>query len=90
MKKLFCFLIGILFMNIFGYGQVIVKNLRCENRVNPLGVDILNPRFSWQLVSDQRKMMQTAYEIRVGTGFGKSVRTGLNSGNSKAPSAFVP
>ena len=46
-------------------GQVIVKNLRCENRINPLGIDMLNPRFSWQLVSDHRNILQTAYEIRV-------------------------
>jgi hypothetical protein len=27
--------------------QLLVTNLRCENRINPLGIDMLNPRFSW-------------------------------------------
>ena len=33
--------------------------------VNPLGLDILNPRLSWQLISDKRNTTQTAYEIKV-------------------------
>ncbi|MCF3110454.1 glycoside hydrolase family 78 protein [Niabella sp. CC-SYL272] len=44
-----------------------VKNLRTENRVDPLGLDVLQPRFSWQLESGKRNVMQTAYEIRVVT-----------------------
>jgi alpha-L-rhamnosidase len=72
MKKSFFVLItGILWMNA-SYTQVTVKNLRCENRVNPVGIDITNPRFGWQLVSDQRGLEQTAYEIRVGYKSGKS------------------
>lgn len=45
--------------------QVRVDNLLCENKTNPLGIDIMQPRFSWQLISDKRNVMQTAYEIRV-------------------------
>jgi len=45
--------------------QVQVKNLMCEHLVNPIGLDITQPRFSWQLVSDERNLMQTAYEIRM-------------------------
>jgi alpha-L-rhamnosidase len=44
--------------------QVLVKNPLTENLKNPLGVDV-NPRFSWQLTSDKRNVMQIAYEIRV-------------------------
>ncbi len=36
-----------------------------ENKVNPIGIDVKTPRFSWQLVSGKRNVMQTAYEIRV-------------------------
>lgn len=46
--------------------QVSVQNLLCENRSNPIGLDIMQPRFTWQLQSDKRNVMQTAYEIRVG------------------------
>jgi alpha-L-rhamnosidase len=42
-----------------------VSNLTCEYRVNPLGIDVLQPRLSWQLESDQRGTRQTAYRILV-------------------------
>ncbi|MGN6639773.1 MAG: alpha-L-rhamnosidase N-terminal domain-containing protein, partial [Mucilaginibacter sp.] len=45
--------------------QVKVSNLLCENRTNPLGMDVVQPRFSWQLNSDKRNEMQTAYRIEV-------------------------
>ena len=28
-------------------------NLRCESLANPLGVDIIKPRFSWHLEHDK-------------------------------------
>jgi len=49
---------------IGGFGQTTLKNPLTENQKNPLGVDV-SPRFSWQLVSEKRNVMQTAYEIRV-------------------------
>ena len=42
-----------------------VKNLRCEYRVDPLGIDVMKPRLSWELVSAERGVMQTSYEVRV-------------------------
>jgi len=39
--------------------------LRCEYAVNPLGVDTIQPRFSWELESKQRQQMQSAYQILV-------------------------
>lgn len=45
--------------------QVKVENLLTENLSNPIGLDVKQPRFSWQLVSDQRNVSQTAYEIKV-------------------------
>lgn len=42
-----------------------VENLRTENRIDPIGLDIVQPRFSWQLESGKRNVVQTAYEIRV-------------------------
>ncbi|HLO32055.1 MAG TPA: glycoside hydrolase family 78 protein [Anaerolineales bacterium] len=40
-----------------------VSNLTCEYRINPLGIDVLQPRLSWQLESDRRGARQTAYRI---------------------------
>ena len=42
-----------------------VENLRCEYRVNPAGMDVLQPRLSWTLASDQRGETQTAYRALV-------------------------
>ncbi|HXL54718.1 MAG TPA: alpha-L-rhamnosidase N-terminal domain-containing protein, partial [Chitinophagaceae bacterium] len=64
MKKVICFLYA-LNLVFFSFAQVAVKNLLCENLSNPTGLDIQQPRFSWQLVSHARNVMQTAYEIRV-------------------------
>lgn len=45
--------------------SLIVTALRCENRVNPLGLDTDRPRFSWILESERRGAQQTAYQVRV-------------------------
>jgi alpha-L-rhamnosidase len=45
--------------------SLIVSNLTCEYRTNPLGIDVLQPRLSWQMQSDQRGAHQTAYQILV-------------------------
>ena len=42
-----------------------VADLRCEYRVNPLGVDAPKPRLSWKFNSDRRGEVQTAYQILV-------------------------
>ncbi len=45
--------------------QVTVANLRCEMRVNPLGIEAKQPRLSWQLQSNLRNVVQTSYQILV-------------------------
>jgi alpha-L-rhamnosidase len=42
-----------------------VQDLRCEYERNPLGIDVREPRLSWKLVSEQRGVVQSAYQIRV-------------------------
>jgi hypothetical protein len=37
--------------------------LQCEDRVNPVGMDVINPQLSWILTSDQRGEKQTACQI---------------------------
>jgi len=65
MNKYIFLLLAFLLTGIYGYTQVSVKNLHCESRENPVGLDIAQPRLSWQLVSESRNTMQTAFEIRV-------------------------
>ena len=42
-----------------------VTNLKTQAYVNPIGIDITNPTFSWVLSSDERNVMQTSYAIRI-------------------------
>jgi alpha-L-rhamnosidase len=72
MKKFLLLLTASVLLVPIGYAQLTIKNLRCENRINPIGLDVMYPRFSWQIQSDQRDLMQTAYEIRVGYKSGKN------------------
>jgi alpha-L-rhamnosidase len=44
-----------------------VYNLRCEYKYNPVGIDVKNPRISWVIKSDERNVLQTAYQIQVST-----------------------
>ena len=52
-------------------------SLRCEYRVNPQGVDALQPRLSWTLESPERGQSQSAYQILVA-----SSRTALDAGQA--------
>ena len=45
--------------------KVSVTNPKTEGLVNPLGIDAVNPRFSWQIMSDKKEVVQTAYQIVV-------------------------
>jgi alpha-L-rhamnosidase len=40
-----------------------IKNLRLEYMKNPIGIDNLNPQFSWQMHSDETGQRQTAYQL---------------------------
>ena len=42
-----------------------VTGLKCEYKVNPLGIDVQNPRFNWILESDQRGVSQLARQLLV-------------------------
>ncbi|MHC1591934.1 MAG: alpha-L-rhamnosidase N-terminal domain-containing protein, partial [Candidatus Helarchaeales archaeon] len=39
--------------------------LRCEYLINPIGIDVSNPRLSWTLASEKRAQRQTAFQILV-------------------------
>jgi len=44
---------------------VSVAELRTEYAVNPVGIDVRQPRFSWQLRSAARGVVQSAYQVQV-------------------------
>ena len=57
-----------------GDGKIVVKELRCEYLVDPVGIDADKPRFSWVLESVQRAEKQTAYQIIVAGSAEKAAR----------------
>lgn len=65
MKKEILFITCSLFLNLLNAQNLSLANPRCEYKINPLGINEMQPRFSWELVSDQRDVMQTAYRIKV-------------------------
>lgn len=65
MKKTFLSVLKFLLFTLSVSAQVKVQNLLTENLNNPIGIDEQQPAFSWQLVSNQRNVVQTAYEIKV-------------------------
>lgn len=40
-----------------------ISNLICEYQINPLGIDVLQPRLSWQMQSERRGAYQIGYQI---------------------------
>ena len=63
------------------------ERLRCEYRVNPLGVDVPAPRLSWIMVaanSNQRGVRQTAYRVLVAS------TAALLAENQRRPLGFGP
>lgn len=67
-----------------------LAELTTEYQTKPIGLDVIQPRFSWVLVSPQRDILQTAYELRVSSdGNFKSIvwQTGKVSSDQ---SAFIP
>lgn len=45
--------------------KIEIKNLLTEYQKTPLGIDVLQPQFSWQMFSTEIGAMQTAYQLNV-------------------------
>ncbi|HVW61818.1 MAG TPA: family 78 glycoside hydrolase catalytic domain [Puia sp.] len=56
---------GLIFLNGHVFSQDLkLSNLRCESRVDPLGVEA-TPKLSWEIRSGKRGVLQKAYRILV-------------------------
>jgi len=51
--------------NAWVLSTVQLVDLRCEYRVNPLGIDVLLPRLSWNIKSNERGQKQGSYQVLV-------------------------
>jgi alpha-L-rhamnosidase len=64
-KLVFCIFIFLVYSSCLSAQDCRPEYLRCEYRVNPLGIDQTNLRLSWIVASSQRGAKQTAYQILV-------------------------
>ena len=67
MKKSIFFSL-LFFVLLFQFQEVFALKavkLTCENFQNPFGIDNIQPRLSWQIISDSRSVFQSAYRILV-------------------------
>lgn len=67
-KLLFFFLVvNVLFscQQLTDYSRLQIEKLTCEYLENPAGIDIVKPRLSWQILSNQRGEEQGAYHVLV-------------------------
>jgi alpha-L-rhamnosidase len=63
-KKILCYsILQIIFF--CGFAQISVSSLLTNNLNNPIGIDNASPRFSWQMLTEKRNSVQTAYEIKI-------------------------
>ncbi|MDV7054123.1 family 78 glycoside hydrolase catalytic domain [Bacteroides ovatus] len=70
MKRLLCLVCCFCWLSVIVYGSkktssFYLAELKCENLIEPLGIDNVTPHFSWKLKGDGWKGGQTYYEIQV-------------------------
>ncbi len=47
------------------YSDISIFDARINDEVNPIGIDIARPDFSWKLISEQRNQNQAGYQVVV-------------------------
>lgn len=67
MKRTTAFFILLVFLSVNLTANPPAKPsvLKCEHLINPIGIDVQHPRFSWQLADDRQGATQTAYQVTV-------------------------
>ena len=58
-------IISAVFVSCSKQEVITAVELKCEYTNDPLGIDVIQPRFSWILKSDSRGQMQSAYQVLV-------------------------
>lgn len=67
MKKSNLIIIMLLLLTGVKAQSLVVADLSCEHKTNPVGIDTQQPRLSWKLKSKANNVVQDAYQIRVST-----------------------
>jgi alpha-L-rhamnosidase len=59
-----CLQIGFFPLVVKASGLPELTNLRTEYKINPLGIDVVRPRLSWEIISGKRNFKQKVFQIR--------------------------
>ncbi len=60
--------LALLFLFIASESQdLTVKELACDHKINPIGIDNPKPKLSWKIYGTGNSIMQSSYSIRVAT-----------------------
>ena len=76
----------------FSMDKTVIENLKCEQLVNPIGIDIIKPRLSWQLHAETRGTKQVSYQIIVASTAEKLAKNEgdlWNSGKTNAEQSIL-
>ena len=65
MKHIHALLTVLMLASLAALHAAEIRDLRCEYRNNPLGIDVAKPRLSWVIESSHRGEWQTAYQVQV-------------------------
>ena len=45
--------------------SITVSSLKCDSKINPMGIDVQNPHLSWEIHASERDIRQSSYQILV-------------------------
>ncbi|WP_157208146.1 glycoside hydrolase family 78 protein [Mariniflexile maritimum] len=66
MKKIFQYVVLLLCsFSAMAQSDIKLHHLQCEMLTNPLGIDVLQPRLSWQIITNETEVEQTQYQVLV-------------------------
>lgn len=80
-KRIAALFYGLLFFLIISCDSsdsIEISHLTTEYLTNPLGGDTPHPRFSWKLISEERDVQQTSYQVIVGESL-KEIKKGTGT-----------
>lgn len=83
LKALLLFTLLLAFIACTNRTAIEISKTTVELKENPIGIATSQPRFSWQLESDERDVMQTAYHILVASTPKKLTEESADIWNSK-------
>ena len=83
LQKIGCFCIVLCVLIHTAFAQLTISSVLCENKQNPLGVDLQNLHFSWTATANENNQYQTAYQLVVSTSKDKLTTADYDVYNSK-------